>query len=296
MMTPATSSKQKGTLEGRPDGSAKNSKLPAPNFSQPTEMVTFLVGKNEERFNVHKEFACHYSPVLKAAFNSNFIEGQTQTYRLEDMRPSAFRLLAKWFYSERIDLRLDVTATADGGNPNEKNVNADGKKTDEDDQDGYIHSPELEAERVQDLDFAQLWVAGDRLLMPRLQNAVILAWHELWTDHNNNRGCTTSWLNYAYEHTCVESPLRNLVIDQLAYSLEPSDIKRHSDEISREILIDLTLVYSEAVWPIGTEDDDFEEAWAPEYSEKDPGSMAELKYRYRCTRTWRSYLVPEDEE
>jgi hypothetical protein len=61
------------------------------------------------------EFACHHSPVLKAAFNSSFIEGQTQTYRLEDMLPSAFRLLAKWFYSERIDVQLDIDPTADIG-------------------------------------------------------------------------------------------------------------------------------------------------------------------------------------
>jgi hypothetical protein len=40
-------------------------------------MVTLLVGigENPVRFVIHKEFACHYSPVFKAAFNSNFIEG-----------------------------------------------------------------------------------------------------------------------------------------------------------------------------------------------------------------------------
>jgi hypothetical protein len=33
--------------------------------------------------------------VLEAAFNSEFVEGQTQTYRLEDATERAFRLLVQ---------------------------------------------------------------------------------------------------------------------------------------------------------------------------------------------------------
>ena len=38
-------------------------------FSSPKVMVTILVGKGDEpaKFMVHKDFACHYSPVFKAA-------------------------------------------------------------------------------------------------------------------------------------------------------------------------------------------------------------------------------------
>jgi len=50
------------------------------------------------------EFACHHSPVLKAAFNSNFIEEESQTYRLEEISASAFRLLVQWFYNEEFDV------------------------------------------------------------------------------------------------------------------------------------------------------------------------------------------------
>jgi hypothetical protein len=38
--------------------------------------VILSAGKSDQKFIVHKKFACYYSPVLKAAFNSNFIEGQ----------------------------------------------------------------------------------------------------------------------------------------------------------------------------------------------------------------------------
>ena len=32
------------------------------------------------------------------------MEGETQTYRLEDINPSAFRLLVQWFYHEKFDV------------------------------------------------------------------------------------------------------------------------------------------------------------------------------------------------
>lgn len=77
---------------------------------KPTDTVTFHVGKEAEPFVVHKgivnptqwylrdyinrysEFACHYSPVLNAAFNSEFVESQTWTYCLEDDEFGPFRI------------------------------------------------------------------------------------------------------------------------------------------------------------------------------------------------------------
>lgn len=41
----------------------------------------------------HRELACYYSPVFKAAFNSQFIEGETQKYTLADVSPAVGRLL-----------------------------------------------------------------------------------------------------------------------------------------------------------------------------------------------------------
>ncbi|TVY41599.1 hypothetical protein LOCC1_G007765 [Lachnellula occidentalis] len=81
----------------------------SPNFSNTKELVTFKIGKDDKikTFVVHKEFACHYSPVLKAAFNSDFIEGQTQTYVLEDIGPygiETFTLFVKWLYTQKLDL------------------------------------------------------------------------------------------------------------------------------------------------------------------------------------------------
>ena len=245
------------------------------------------------------EFVCYYSPALRAAFNSSFVEGQTQTYRLEDISTNAFRLFVQWLYSQKIDLHVGIDSVSDNSvqsvaGAGKNGSNKPGNEIEEDEEE-EVSTELVEAWRAQDLDLAQLWVADDRLFIPSLQNTVTLAWYKLWYS-NGKRGCSTSWFNYAYEHTCVGSHLRNLAVDQLAYSVGPDEIKKRAEELPREMLIDLTLVYSEAVWPIGKEHDDLQKKFAREYSEERPGSMAPKGYRYRCTRTWRNYLVPEDED
>ncbi|KAE9374854.1 hypothetical protein N431DRAFT_372796, partial [Stipitochalara longipes BDJ] len=207
-MAPSNKLKRKRPMHDELADKSSISGRRAPHFSAPNEMVTFLIGKagSEEPFSVHKEFACYYSPVLKAAFDSSFIEGQTQIYRLEDVNSIAFRLFVQWLYSQKIDLIQN-----DSENGNETIF-----------QKARIHAvpvPLIKAWRDQDLDLAQLWVIGDRLLIPRLQNAVMMAWHSLWTDPDTDRHCSTKWVRYAYEHTCEGSPLRNLAVDQLMYSV-----------------------------------------------------------------------------
>src|ERR1700742_1837678 len=73
----------------------------------PGAIVTFLIGKVSDppkMFLINKEFACHASPAFDAAFNSNFIEGQTQTYKLDDTTTRAFQLLTQWMYFQKITI------------------------------------------------------------------------------------------------------------------------------------------------------------------------------------------------
>ncbi|KAH6671118.1 hypothetical protein B0J14DRAFT_595375 [Halenospora varia] len=83
------------------DGPRKIHKTEIPTFVDPL-IVTFNIGPNgspdQKSFIIHKEVACFHSPVLNAALNSEFIEGQTQTYTLEDTTPGSFRLLMQWLY------------------------------------------------------------------------------------------------------------------------------------------------------------------------------------------------------
>jgi hypothetical protein len=77
-----------------------------PHARDPKSLVTFVVGPegNTAEFFVHKEVVCHHSKVFQAAFNSVFIEGATQSYRLEDVSPAAFKFMMQWLYSQRFNL------------------------------------------------------------------------------------------------------------------------------------------------------------------------------------------------
>lgn len=70
--------------------------------SNPCTMITIYAGPEQEKSLVHKDFACHYSSVLKAALNSTFIEGETQAYNLDDVCQVAVRLLVHWLYTQSL--------------------------------------------------------------------------------------------------------------------------------------------------------------------------------------------------
>ena len=93
--------------------------------------VTLIAGKedDETQFVVHKDFVYHYCPTLKAAFESPCIEvcwwlhfdvnipgiwhteqGQTKTYRLEDVEAHTVKLLVHWIYCQ--DLKVEMPEDA----------------------------------------------------------------------------------------------------------------------------------------------------------------------------------------
>jgi hypothetical protein len=101
-------------------------------------MVTLYVGsKSGKGSHVHKDFACHHSSVFHAAFTTNnFLEGQTQTYVLQNTTEPVVRLLVHWMYTEQLDI-----SESESAKPNSS----------------------------EDLSLVQLWILADKLLIPRLQ-------------------------------------------------------------------------------------------------------------------------------
>ncbi|KUJ19808.1 uncharacterized protein LY89DRAFT_461644 [Mollisia scopiformis] len=74
LSNPATAQSTETTRTAdEPNREWKRSK---PDFSNPTDTVTFYIGREAEPYIVHSDSACYYSLVLRAAFNSNFIEGE----------------------------------------------------------------------------------------------------------------------------------------------------------------------------------------------------------------------------
>ena len=95
------------------------------------------------------------------------------------------RLLIKWFYSQTVE-------TAQRGNRDLKSN--------------------------EDLMLVELWVLADKLLIPQLQNQVIIEIEALRIRFRTT--CTKS-LRYVYENTPVGCPLRKLLVQQCAFNVDP---------------------------------------------------------------------------
>jgi hypothetical protein len=193
--------------------------------SKTDEFVTLFAGDNPQKFVVHKEFACHYSPVLKAAFNSNFIEGQTQTYRLEDTSVDALRLLLYWFYTQIVDTS-EVDPFPLPQSDFEKN------------EDGRTKLVQLCSHLV------ELWVLAGSLIIPALQN---MAMKEIVRGNGPSTGIATHCINYVYEKTTSGSPLRLFFVDLCACWLSEKAYLASPSRFPQEMLLDLVTVFSRHV-------------------------------------------------
>lgn len=136
------------------------------------ELVTILVKDTltSKKFKVHKEFAIYYSPVFKSAFNSNFKEGQTQTYELEDTTEGAVQLLVEGIYTQKLDL----------------NVKLD------------LNDLEISRIEVRIMCLVNLWVLADKLLIRPLQNSAMVELQALCASH---RWTPAIPVNCVYDNT-----------------------------------------------------------------------------------------------
>lgn len=246
---------------------------------------------------------------MDAAFNSGFLEGKTQTYRLEDVRASVFRIFLQWLYSQKVHAPLERYGYIEENDDSPTNkddaeatdlveaerqegeglpIELEGRNgslpgsTQEIDNDEEVEDddPALTAAcKEQELDLAQAWVLGEKFLIPSFQNAVLRKFDSLW---RGGRLMCWNWLPYAYENTKRGSPLRNLIVDQWAYVMKPDPMIKTPEFFPKEMLIELAFTLSMAITPLD-----------PNYSS---GLDGLGRQRYVCDRTWRLYHVDEDDE
>ena len=165
-------------------------------------MVKLVVGPDKEEFVVHKEFACYHSPVLKAAFNSTFIEGQTQTYTLEEVIAPVARLLVNWLYTQQLDL---------------------------------LQPEDYSQKTKEDLELARLFVIADKLLIPQLQNAIIVLFHKALAAGKDQ---PVSCVKYIWENTTKENPLRRLILHYCVFYFNPIWLSKNHQQFPKEFLIE----------------------------------------------------------
>lgn len=144
-------------------------------------------------------FAC-----FKAAFSSNFIEGETQTYHLEDAREKDVSYLVQWIYTK------DICTT--------------------DDVEGFY-------------DLIELCILADRLCMSSLENQTIDRLVMLRPKLNSNEP-VIKYLTRIYKASSSESRLREFVVDSYAECSSNSEFLLTPPQLfPKEFLSDLVIYF-----------------------------------------------------
>lgn len=126
------------------------------------------------------------------------MESETSTYRLEDTTDRAFKVFMQWLYFQKLVL-IGL---------------GDDWKYDE----GIFNS--------ENDSLVELWVLGDKLEMPRLQNTALKAIHEL-AEKFNRIASTVS--DYMEDHTSPESSIQRYSIASCAtLSVEGFETERRN--------------------------------------------------------------------
>ncbi|KAE8446886.1 hypothetical protein EG329_011517 [Mollisiaceae sp. DMI_Dod_QoI] len=187
-----------------------------PKFKHPNEFVTLIANKDNAgvKFTMHKEFACHYPPVLKAAFEGEFVEAQTQTYIISDYEEDVVRDLVEWFYSQQVSGLCSILPFK---------------------IERFEHSAKIT------LNLTKLWILADNLLIPGLQNYTIRQLKGVCNYYNYG---PLQCFTFVYEHTGSSSPLRRWFLQRCARDMPSNSYSKFADGFPKEMLLELVEFFS----------------------------------------------------
>jgi hypothetical protein len=192
-------------------------------------MVTFIIGKvpNAQQFLLHRDLVYKYSPVMKAAFESPFIEGEKQEYRLEENSEEAFKYLMQWLYSKHINFTTHFEGEIDWSLKD--------KKTEE-------YGKHLKICK-KDLHFLiELWILGDKFMIPGVQNAAIRQIAVV------AKSCIIGLLEqirFVYAETLEDCALRRFIVHHTIWHVGKGFWAKSFDDIyPKEFLIDVAHEFS----------------------------------------------------
>jgi hypothetical protein len=154
--------------------------------------------------------------VHEAAFNGKFIEGQTQTYTLEDTSEGVFELFVQWMYFQQLRSKL-LEGLGAYTQPYRQNWT-------------FVETAESES-RV----LIRLWNLAQKLI-PSLRNDVIDTLIKLG-DSTEYLQCTAN--TELYESTEPGSLLRKFFINLYAIRVLPETIVREKKHFPKEMFLDI---------------------------------------------------------
>jgi hypothetical protein len=88
------------------------------------------------------------------------------------------------------------------------------------------------------LKLMKLWVLGDKLLLPKLQNHVVAAIIKMW-ELGECYLESTSWICYIWDQTLVGSPIRRFVRAHVICWVRKAHCLQHSEDLPQELLMEV---------------------------------------------------------
>ncbi|KAG9242708.1 hypothetical protein BJ878DRAFT_156297 [Calycina marina] len=187
------------------------------------EQVVLLATTDKERkpYMLHRSVACGISPVLSAAFNCPFTEGQIGEYKLKHAHPVVVSHFLSWAYRgilevdwkfEGRDWWIDIKSVKEGiiGTNHGKYI------------ENWMNV------------LVGLWVLGDRLIIPSLQNLVINKLYDMSFVSHEFQPAT---LHYLYENTTIPATLRDFAVQHFGYAKawDHRDLNEYPEEFLYDV-------------------------------------------------------------
>ncbi|KKY17619.1 putative btb poz domain containing protein [Diplodia seriata] len=227
-------------------------------------IVTIEVGTAPAvKFFVHEALLCYYSAFFHKALHGHFKEAETKEISLPEDDPDEFKMAVHWLYSGEVDGKYHGSFETDTGQPKPDaepaGEGSSGSSTDGNDDEhnngiddddwtfgplnGILPRDPVPPPPMTDIDvvlrllnLASLWILGDKLQMPALQNGATRTLLSLVTMMRDNPAMAEKafpnpdLFEYVYENTLAAAPLRALVVDMALVTRRQDRLQLTVDE------------------------------------------------------------------
>lgn len=212
--------RSKGTVKSKQTRLNKTTDLAeAANLEETTKLKKATELEETVEIIVHKQVACHRSPVLRAAFNGPYIEGQEQSYYLEGVTERTAQFLVQWLYTEKLVIdRL---------------------------KDDWVDSDVNRGEAREDYDLMDLWILGDFLQMPALQNYTIKAVERIRIKTDYIPASCYDSGSTLFESTAKDSKLRQFFCHQVVVGT--NQYREFTEDAPHEMLLDVLYLLGKGI-------------------------------------------------
>lgn len=190
--------------------------------------VTIVAGSGDlvKEFILHQDLLCHYSAYFTGAFRHPFEEAVNRRFVFTDISPAVVKAFRNWAY---FGILAEPKAFVDANSSNRM---------------------ERTSVALQSKELAEIWIFGDRMGVPGLQNAAI---DQMYQRSVECGGHQANLAELVYSSTPPGSTLRRYLVDQTVYQCRVGEASRTLLTHCADFLFDICTRFSELYAKLATQ-------------------------------------------